>query len=502
VTESSERKDEETIAVVRPGFERMPPKHAGTGPRARSRFPVGLVLAVLLLVLLALVFFVLPGWIDRTAGPGEAAPAPVAQAPAEPAPPPLSAEALAALKDRAESLLTQVLQQEDGLKARSAPDWAGEDWTRYEARARAGDDALLDEQYRQAVDDYDAALAQGEQLRMRMEAIIASAMDTAERALEAGNPQLATEQFDVVLGIEPENAAALAGRARAERLPEVLELTARGDAFGAERQWSEAIEAYRGALEIDPEWAPAQAALADTIGQRASAQLESLLSQGYAALADEDYDEAAKQFHAALKLRPDSKPARDGLTQAEESQKLDDLALSEARALAFERREVWDEAVARYEAALATDPTVAFAISGLERARARADLDRKLENFIDHPNLLLTDNVLEDARRLLEEARALAEPETRIADQVERLGALIEVATMPISVMLESDGQTEVTVYRVGMLGMFAVKEIQVRPGTYTAIGSRNGYRDVRTTFTVLPGREPGPINVVCTEPI
>ena len=31
---------------------------------------------------------------------------------------------------------------------------------------------------------------------------------------------------------------------------------------------------------------------------------------------------------------------------------------------------------------------------------------------------------------------------------------------------------------------------VELRPGTYTAIGSRDGYRDVRQTFTVRPGRE------------
>ena len=55
---------------------------------------------------------------------------------------------------------------------------------------------------------------------------------------------------------------------------------------------------------------------------------------------------------------------------------------------------------------------------------------------------------------------------------------------------LESDQLTSVTLYRVGALGAFAAKEVELRPGTYTAIGSRDGYRDVRQTFTVRPGPE------------
>jgi hypothetical protein len=69
-------------------------------------------------------------------------------------------------------------------------------------------------------------------------------------------------------------------------------------------------------------------------------------------------------------------------------------------------------------------------------------------------------------------------------------------------VTLVSDNATEVTVYRVGELGTFAARELELKPGRYTAVGSRRGFRDVRETFTVLPGRENGPVTVVCVESI
>jgi hypothetical protein len=86
--------------------------------------------------------------------------------------------------------------------------------------------------------------------------------------------------------------------------------------------------------------------------------------------------------------------------------------------------------------------------------------------------------------------------------QVEQLGALIELATQPVSVRLESDQLTSVMLYRVGTLGVFTAKDVELRPGTYTVVGSRDGFRDVRQTFTVRPGRNLPPINVVCVEPI
>ena len=151
---------------------------------------------------------------------------------------------------------------------------------------------------------------------------------------------------------------------------------------------------------------------------------------------------------------------------------------------------------------LAGDGTLLFAQTGIERAQARAGLDAKLANLIDNPTLLFGDSVLADARALVETASAEPEKGPRLTSQIEQLGQLIELASKPIAVRLESDQITNVTLYRVGSLGAFASKELELRPGTYTVIGSRDGYRDVRQTFTVRPGRDIPPINVVCVEPI
>ena len=67
-------------------------------------------------------------------------------------------------------------------------------------------------------------------------------------------------------------------------------------------------------------------------------------------------------------MRPQAREAQDGLTQAEQGIRLDQIALVEARALAFERRELWDQAIAQYRGALEGDPNLVFAKEGLERS--------------------------------------------------------------------------------------------------------------------------------------
>ena len=226
------------------------------------------------------------------------------------------------------------------------------------------------------------------------------------------------------------------------------------------------------------------------------------MSAASSALGKEEFDEAAKQFAAALKLRPNAAAAKEGLTQAEEGAKLDKIALAQARGFAFEKRELWDQAIAQYRDVLATDPTVLFAQTGLDRATSRAGLDAKLKNFIENPTLLFGDTALASARELLDVAGEVEEKGPRLEGQIKDLSRLVTLATTPIPVRLESDQLTEVTLYRVGALGTFVSKQVELRPGTYTAIGSRDGYRDVRRTFTVVPGRELAPVSVVCIEQI
>ena len=87
-------------------------------------------------------------------------------------------------------------------------------------------------------------------------------------------------------------------------------------------------------------------------------------------------------------------------------------------------------------------------------------------------------------------------------EQITELDRLVRLASTPIDVELHSDGLTNVTLYRVGSLGSFITHHVQIRPGPYTALGSRSGDRDVRVAFEVLPGNTLSPIEIFCVERI
>jgi len=183
---------------------------------------------------------------------------------------------------------------------------------------------------------------------------------------------------------------------------------------------------------------------------------------------------------------------------------------AEARALtrhresarAHEEREEWSDALREYEAALAVDPLVAFAIEGKERAASKAALQTALDFHLRNPARLSTESVAREAEVLLERARAIESPGPRQRAQIVDLERALVDARTTVTVELESDGKTELTVSRVGRLGMLTRRPLQLRPGTYVVVGSRPGYRDVRRQFTIAPRSPTQTVVVRCEETI
>ena len=492
---------DETIVPVEPGFRKPGPEFRRPEPGPAMSMPVRVLALGGLVVAAAVVFMWLPSWVDDQQPQEPIAEEPPPEPPEETGPV-YTEEELEALREEADGLLARLLNQQSRLDRRSAAEWGGGDFETYQGLGRSGDDAYLAGAFRDSVDAYEQALDIGEELLTRSIELIDAALGAASEALAAGNAAVAAEQFSLVLRIEPDNARAQAGLLRAQQLPDVLALVRQGEELEQSGDLEGAVRAYREAVALDGLWAPARSALNALEASIRARRFDDLMSRGLNAMAAEEFEDAHGLFAQALALRPDSEEARSAQTQADQSLKLEQIALVEARALAFELRERWDDALRLYDDALQTDSTLAFAQEGRTRAQYRVDLELKLQNLVDHPDLLFDDDVLRDARLLAAEAGGISPMGPRLGDQVESLDRLLTLASTPLPVQLQSDELTEVTLFRVGRLGQFLVRDLELRPGAYTVVGSRSGYRDVRMTFTVLPGQSLDPIRVECVEPI
>jgi tetratricopeptide (TPR) repeat protein len=224
------------------------------------------------------------------------------------------------------------------------------------------------------------------------------------------------------------------------------------------------------------------------------------MSEGLTALENRRWQAAQSAFEQASRLQPDAPEVADGLARAKAGQRLETIADGIRRAREHERDEAWREAEKTYSAVLAIDPESAAALDGRSRTDERATLDEQLEFHLATPGRLSTPKVFSDAASALEEALDTVPSGPRLESQIARLEALLEQASTPVAVVLESDEYTDVVVYRVGRLGTFSRRELNLKPGAYTVVGSRDGFRDVRLRLVVPPGSPPKPLVVKCTE--
>ena len=487
---------------IAPQWSRTQSDRADPGQFRAQGFRRGLLAAsfVFLVAAAGFVFFVLPGLVARDA-PAVAVPQPAA----EPAPAPVESrdlQALAEAKRQFEELKPAVAKRLAALEARTAGTWGGETFAR-------GKRSLADADAAFGLRDYSTALvrlrsADADFVATEQSAAVQlrAALQAGAEALEAGDAASARQQFERALAIEPGNPAARRGVERALSLPEVRRLLAQAALLEQQGQVDAAAVAYRKALQLDRDTTQAAAALARLDAQRTGSAFAAAMAQGLNALAKGDYAAARTAFERAGRLRPGAPEVTDGLAQVERGLAGGAIAARLAAAQEAERAERWSQALAEYRKALELDGNLLAARQGVERAEPRAMIDAELAALIERPERLFSADVRSAARVMLQHARAVPAPGPVLVRQIETVDRLLVAAETPLRVALTSDNLTDVTIYRVGRLGSFERKDVDLLPGRYTVVGVRPGYRDVRREITLLPGRDAPAVAIRCEEPI
>ncbi|HLB30589.1 MAG TPA: hypothetical protein VJN91_03585, partial [Gammaproteobacteria bacterium] len=137
-----------------------------------------------------------------------------------------------------------------------------------------------------------------------------------------------------------------------------------------------------------------------------------------------------------------------------------------------------------------------------ERTAVRAAIHEQVMSIIDRPERLYDPKVYTETQTFLDRINALSNKGLVLSKQLAALGGLMEKAAKPVRVRLQSDNQTEVTIYKVGKLGYFTDLELELRPGRYVAVGIRAGYQDVRTEFQVAPDQPEQIVRVRADRPV
>ncbi len=402
----------------------------------------------------------------------------------------------------AESTLGELLSALEVLEGRGIGLWA----TREQLSARdlyaQGDEAYLEKDFAYAQELYLGALTVLEPLYERIEPTFEKAYAEAVMAFEAGDRLEALRLYELAVAVTPSHPEAKAGYERAKNLDEVLGLVDQGLEYEEDLDLDAAQRSFRQAADLDNQWQPAHDGLLRVQKTRTKIEFDMRMTEGFEAIAAGDYLAARAAFRVAERLIPESDEPADGLLQVDQGLRLQDITTLEREARSLERDEHWDAVVKTYEEILKVDSTLSFASDGLKQSRQMSALHKQLDDLIVEPDRLSIPSVMQKATMLVVNITTRPNVGPRLAGQRDELSRLLKRAATPLTVPIVSDNVTQVTIYKIGRLGNFMRREVNLRPGTYVAVGSRPGFRDVRLEFRVAPEIDMQPVIVQCEEQI
>jgi tetratricopeptide (TPR) repeat protein len=406
------------------------------------------------------------------------------------------------LRYNVEMILGELLSNFETLERRSVQRWAQVPYRRARELYAEGDAAFLKRNWAAAEVHYLDALSVLEPLFEQVEPEFEKALAAARAAFDAGERLEALRLYELAVAITPNHPEARAGLERTRNLDTVLRLVEQGLDYEKELELDAAETSFAQAVALDPNWVPASEGLDRVRVTRIKMQFDSRMSEGLDALASGDFVGARAAFRMAEQLIPGSREPADGLMQVDQGLRMGNINTLEQEAMSLERSEHWDAAATTYEEILKVDDNLLFAKDGLANARRMSALHTQFDEYIKDPDRLSVPSVMQRATQLVVDVTVMPEIGPRLAGQRDELSRLLKRAATPVTVEFVSDNITSVSIYKIGVMGNFGSTQLNLRPGTYVAVGTRAGYRDVRVEFRVAPEIEMQPVAVVCKEPI
>ncbi len=408
-------------------------------------------------------------------------------------------------KSEAELLLKEVLKRQAVLEAEGVKVWGSRthvtSYPEVLAKLSEADAHFKAQQYGRSVNAYKETIDLLQQLDSSRPERIRSGLQAGLEALDRLDDNTAIREFETVLALDPGNTESIQGLERARQVPRITALVEKGQIAERQDDLDQAQAAYKGAVSLDSKFKPAREHLERVDELIRTRQFNGAVAEAELALERGNFTGTQNALRRARQLQPDASEVRNIARRLHSRKRQAELKRIRKLAIAQEKKENWNEARQSYEKALAIDANATFASNGKRRTDQYGALNKAVNGYLAEPQGLQQSETRAKAREILQ-AVANLDSGQRLHQKNNELGRLIDAYEKPVAVTLHSDGITEVTLYRVGKLGRFQVHRRQLRPGLYTAQGTRSGYRDVKVTFEVPINGVQTTVSIVCQEAI
>ncbi len=403
------------------------------------------------------------------------------------------------IRTQAQDALSEFVELQILLEENMQVDaWGADALAQAMELAKTGDAAFLREQFDEALQAYNEAVASIESVLDLGDELFTQHLTAALTGITDLDPEAALAAVQQALTIKPDNGDAQAALARAQQLPDIIGKlrTAKNHELGG--RYKQALAVYDEVAQLDPATTGLNELRAAARAGQAGEDLSSYISQGFGALEGRRFEQAKAAFNKALNLDPNNNIAKGGLQQVAERSDLARIQGLQTQAEQALQQEQWQQALDAFDAVLQLDGNIQFALNGSSAARAHLRAQNLLEKISREPQKLSSQKLYLDAVAILDEAQNLELAGPKLKALTQAVEELLVLYRDPVDVVLVSDNATRIIMSNVGELGYFERKTLSLRPGQYTIRGSQNGCRDIYLSVDVLPGI--APLDLSCRE--
>ena len=294
------------------GHTNSPQKPVISGARQNG---VQKTVITVLLLLASAVIFILPNsvtepWINYSSQTENTSPSASVVSPS-------TAAQKTKYRQDAQTLLAQIIARRDRLQEKRVELWGEFEFKQAMSQIERGDQQYQYGEYAKSVASYQSALDGLGSLETTGESILAQSIDDASTAIEESILSTATTNIELASAMAPANKKVLQLSQRVANLPQLIEAMQQGEKHSALDQLSAAKKAFSTAVTVDPQHKRAAAALAKTEQKMTEQRFRGFMSQGFRALDNNDFEQAAATFNRAGTVYANHPAVAQALAQLE-----------------------------------------------------------------------------------------------------------------------------------------------------------------------------------------
>ncbi len=369
-----------------------------------------------------------------------------------------------------------------------------------------------DQKFKLAEGQFQQAIDLIEQSLNNKQTIKSSLLQKTEQLLTKNETEQAKKTLEKARIIDPQDKKIDELMQRIIQRPQVLELEKQAVRYEQDDNKQGALEAYTKIIEMDKQYLKAQKKIAELTKQIKDDQFKKTIGQLIIALDKNNIKKAQLVFNQAQSIYPEDPVLAELQQRLNQLKKTATIIKNLKQAEYYQHNEQWNKALKAYKAVLKADPNSSNALLNIERVKKYIKINQSLDKIIQSPDRLQEDKVLDNSRAILafvkdqlKHKNGLLYPLSRtpvLKQKLIKTENIIQSASKIINVQLISDNKTEVVIYKVGKFGKFENREIKLRPGLYTIVGSRDGFKDYRKKVRILPDKNNVSIVIVSKEQI